>query len=270
MPSNSASIFRCTLLSIANSSQYRTAYANNALTCPNSGITFLCMPTPDSRIRKNLRQYHGQTDAESLVNWLNVTEDSVGRARIIDLRNALAKAMKLEAATGAKITKRKDGLNDVEMTPERKRAMAAKKDLNKVLAYYKVIPHMEIFSSGRKGYVSFGIYWTSSPGSKLARHSLATPKPGPGREWKKHYDLPGGQMGEIGALFNVFELIKLDLISKIDMCQCGKFFFRKFAHQRFCSQQCKLAEFRTNDVVREKRNEYARKLYHLHKTGKVK
>jgi hypothetical protein len=67
-----------------------------------------------------------------------------------------------------------------------------------------------------------------------------------------------------------FEPIKLDLISKIAVCRCGKFYFRKFAHQRFCSQKCKLAEFRTNEEVRTKRNEYARKLYHLHKTGKVK
>ena len=77
-------------------------------------------------------------------------------------------------------------------------------------------------------------------------------------------------MREIGALFRALELIKSGLISKIKKCRCQKYYFKKFAHQRFCSQKCKLAEFRTNDVVREKRNEYARKLYHLHKTGKVK
>jgi hypothetical protein len=270
MPNNSASILRCVLLSIANSSQYRTAYANNALTCRNSGITFLYMPKTDSRIRKNVRQYHGQTDAESLVNWLNLTEDSVGRDRIIDLVDAFFKAAKLEEATESKITRGKDGFGYEEMTPERKRVMAAKKDLNRLLAYYKVVPSMAIFASAKKGHVSFEVYWKCAPGSKLARHSRAAPGPGPGHKWKKHYDLPGGQMGEIGALFNVFELIKSGLISKIAVCRCAKFYFKKFAHQRFCSQKCKLEEFRTNEEVRTKRNEYARKLYHLHKSGKVK
>jgi hypothetical protein len=224
------------------------------------------MPKTNSRIRKNVRQYHGQTDAESLVNWLNVTEDSVGRDRIIDFVAAFFQAVNLEAATESKITRGKDGVGYEEMTPERKTVMGANKGLNRLLAYYKVVPSMAVFASAKKGHVAFEVYWKCAPGSKISRHSRATPGPGPGHK----YDLPGAQMGEIGALFNVFELIKSGLISKIAVCRCAKFYFKKFAHQRFCSQKCKLAEFRTNEEVRTKRNEYARKLYHLHKSGKVK
>jgi hypothetical protein len=229
------------------------------------------MAKSESRIQKTpLRQYHGQSDAESLVNWLNVTEDLVGRARIIEVVNAFFRATYLEAATEHKMTRGKDGFFHEEMTPHLELLEAVKKKLNRLLAYYTVVPSIGIPASTQTGETSFLVHWRSAPGSKMARHSSSAPHPGPGRKWKKHYQIPGGQMGEIGALLNALELIKSGLISKIAGCRCGKFYFKKFAHQRFCSQKCKLTEFRANEEVRAKRNEYARKLYHLHKTGNVK
>jgi hypothetical protein len=228
------------------------------------------MPTPDSRIHETTRQYHGQNDAESLVNWLNVTEDLGGRARIIEVIDAFLRAIHLESETEASVTHRKDGFAWQLMTPERQVVEAAKKKLDRLLSYYTVVPNIAIPTSAQKGQASYWVSWRSAPGSKLARHSRTVPGPGPGRKWKARYDIPGGQMGEIGAMFNSLELIKSGLISKIAVCRCGKFYFKKFAHQRFCSQKCKLAEFRGNGEVRAKRNEYARKLYHLHKSGKVK
>jgi hypothetical protein len=228
------------------------------------------MPRRESRIQEKTRQYHGQNDAESLVNWLNVTEDLVGRARIIEVIGAFFKAIYLESVTEPSITHRKDGSAWQLMTPKRQLVEAATRKLDKLLAYYTVVPDIMIPTSARKGDVEYRVSWRSAPGSKVAHHGRSVPRPGPGRKWKKHYEIPGGQMGEIGALFNALELIKSGLISKIAVCRCGKYYFKKFAHQRFCSQKCKLAEFRTNEEVRVKRNEYARKLYHLHKTGKVK
>jgi len=229
------------------------------------------MANRESRIQKApLRQYHGQSDAESLVNWLNVTEDLVGRARIIEVVKAFFSATYLEAATEHKFTQGKDGFVHEEMTPDLELVGAAKKKLSRLLAYYTVVPNISIPDSTQKGEAPFLVHWRSAPGSKLARHGRSVPHPGPGQKWKKHYNLPGGQMGEIGALFNALELIKSGSISKIAVCRCGKFYFRKFGHQRFCSQKCKLTEFRADEEVRAKRNEYARKLYHLHKSGNVK
>jgi hypothetical protein len=228
------------------------------------------MSKTDSRIRKNVRQYHGQADAESLVNWLNVTEDKVGRARIMGIVEAFLMALYQESASEPDITTQRDGTHWQLITPKRKLVEAATRKLDRLLAFYKVVPSIRIFTSAQKGGVQYFVSWRPAPGSKVALHGRTVPGPGPGRKWKKHYEIPGGQMGEIGALFNVLELIKSGLIYKVRGCRCKTFYFKKFAHQRFCSQKCKLAEFRTNDVVREKRNEYARKLYHLHKTGKVK
>jgi hypothetical protein len=198
-----------------------------------------------------------------------VTEDKVGRIRIVGIINAFFRAIHLESVTEPNITHREDGSAWQLMTSERQLVEAAKKKLDDLLSYYTVVPNISIPTAAQKGEASYWVSWRSAPGSKLARHGRSVPQAGVGK-WKKHYELPGGQMGEIGALFNTLELIKSGLISKIAVCRCGKFYFKKFAHQRFCSQKCKLAEFRTNEVVREKRNEYARKLYHLHKTGKVK
>jgi hypothetical protein len=228
------------------------------------------MPKADSRSQTHARHYHGQSDAESLVNWLNVTEDLVGRARIVEVISAFFEAIELEAATEHQFRHEKDGFAYEEMTPETESLEAAQEKLDRLLAFYRVVPMISVAASAQKGEVEFIVSWRSAPGSKLQRHSRNVPSPGPGKKWKKHYEIPGGQMGEIGALSYTLELIKSGLISKVAECRCGKFYFRKFAHQRFCSQKCKLTEFRTSEQVRAKRNEYARKLYHLHKTGNVK
>jgi len=112
--------------------------------------------------------------------------------------------------------------------------------------------------------------WRPLPGSKLSKNMWKATQ----HNWEalsdSDFDLPGAQMGEAGAIKTALELIQSDLIWKVGRCKCGKFFFRKFSHQHFCSEKCRIANFRSTDEARAKRNEYARKLYHLHKTGKVK
>src|SRR5215469_13851103 len=127
------------------------------------------MPNKNKRIQKTTRHYYGQTAAESLVNWLNLTEDRVGRARIIALVNAFFSATHLEAATEHYVTQGKDGFYREEVTPDLKILEAAKEKLERMLAYYTVVPSIVIPYSPRKGDVSFEIGWESAPGSKMER-----------------------------------------------------------------------------------------------------
>jgi hypothetical protein len=228
------------------------------------------VPKADSRIQKRARQYHGQTNAESLVNWLNVTEDLVGRARIVSLISAFFEAVEMERGTEHRFRHEEDGSAYDELTLNNDVLEATQEKLDRLLGFYRVVPFIAIAASDQIGDVKFVVSWRPAPGSKLERQSRAVCVSRPGNKWKKHYEIPGGQMGEIGALGHTLELIKSGLLSKIAECRCGKFYFRKFTHQRFCSQKCKLTEFRTNEEVRAKRNEYARTLYHLHREGNVK
>jgi hypothetical protein len=121
-------------------------------------------------------------------------------------------------------------------------------------------------------------FWTPVPGSllqknsaKASAHLMKEMKKHPERFWiDEETAIEGTQMGETGAIKIALSLIESGWIWKVGPCRCGKIFFRRFMHQRFCSEKCRIAEFRNSDDARAKRNEYARKLYHLHKSGKVR
>lgn len=81
--------------------------------------------------------------------------------------------------------------------------------------------------------------------------------------WADEYD-------EMNAGYDLAELSGAGLLEQLLQCRCGKFFFQKFSHQRFCGAKCRLEEFRNNPEVRAKRNADARRVYQLRKSGKVK
>lgn len=57
---------------------------------------------------------------------------------------------------------------------------------------------------------------------------------------------------------------------RIAQCACGTYYFRRFSHQRFCSETCRLKEFRSSAEWKAHRRRKAREYYWLHKSGKVK
>lgn len=81
--------------------------------------------------------------------------------------------------------------------------------------------------------------------------------------WALEYD-------DMNAVFDIAQLGSAGILERVRKCRCGKYHFQRFAHQRFCSEKCRIAEFRTSDEARQKRNDYPRKLYQLHKTKNVK
>jgi len=128
----------------------------------------------------------------------------------------------------------------------------------------------------RSGKLALSVSWVPAPDSELERNSKAVTHSGRGSVGKKRNDLPGVHLDELDVLLHALELVKTRTIWKIAVCQpgranrCGKWFFKKFRHQQFCSEKCRISAFRDSDEARAKRNEYARNLYHLHKSGSVK
>ena len=84
-----------------------------------------------------------------------------------------------------------------------------------------------------------------------------------GTGWPKSYN-------EMGAVYDLSALADLELIHRIGTCICGKWFFAKFSHQRFCSTACRELAFRSSPEQQEVRRKRAREYYRLHRSGKVR
>jgi hypothetical protein len=93
-----------------------------------------------------------------------------------------------------------------------------------------------------------------------------------GREWV--FD-PGALAGgrpviESMAVHNVIELAKLGTLARLMTCACGRWFFAKFAHQKFCSTRCRKRNHESSEEFKAARRAYMRRYYHLKTSGKVK
>ncbi|WP_035350146.1 hypothetical protein [Edaphobacter aggregans] len=220
------------------------------------------MPRQESRIPEQRRIYQGEGSAEALVNWLNLTKDKDGKKRIAEILRLLAQLNDLPS------------IKDQDLTIQERTSYARfesrfslERSLDKALAYYKMTPRIVVTNDPQRRVVARWMPLDSYRNSKKRRRAKE-------QTWDALPDdgitLPGALMEEPRALTSVLELAESGLVWKVQPCECGKFFFKRFSHQRFCSEKCRIADFRTSDEARRKRNEYARKLYHLHKSGKVK
>jgi hypothetical protein len=93
-----------------------------------------------------------------------------------------------------------------------------------------------------------------------------------GREWVFDDDAVSGRhpTGESLAIHGVIELAKLHLLQRVNQCKCGRWFFAKFAHQRFCTQRCRKKHHESSEAFKATRREYMRRYYRLKVSGKVK
>lgn len=225
------------------------------------------MPRAQRRITEHIREYQGQRDAEPLVNWLNFTKDTAAKKRILNVIGMFMLLAGYEIQVGREHYTGEDGNTYETVTSGTKARDHVTRQLDKALGYYTMRPKVSIFGGGNKAFSpSLIVWWTPVSGSKMHRHQKAHYDPS-GGIWLEDEDspLPGTSMAESGAIKTVLELMESGALSGIDLCRCRKFFYRRFSHQRFCSSKCRIAEFRNSDEARQKRNTYARKLYHLHK-----
>jgi hypothetical protein len=96
------------------------------------------------------------------------------------------------------------------------------------------------------------------------------PLSGPAGKFKKHWP-PLFEEGytENEAIYEITWLMP-KAIAGLRQCSCGKWFFKKFSHQRFCSVKCREREFRSTDEWKAYRREKAREYYWLQKNKNVK
>lgn len=76
---------------------------------------------------------------------------------------------------------------------------------------------------------------------------------------------------ECNAAYALMRLAELNSLDSLRTCkQCGLWFFARFAHQQFCSKECRIKHNSSSDEWKEYKRNKAREYYQLHKTGRVR
>jgi hypothetical protein len=79
-----------------------------------------------------------------------------------------------------------------------------------------------------------------------------------------------GQYDDVQAVYELTWITRNRGIERITECTCGKWFFRRFAHQRFCRAKCRDKAHKSSPKWQEYRRQKARDYYWLHKTKNVR
>jgi len=227
------------------------------------------MPRANSHIPEKSRTYSGEDSAGALVRWLNSSPDEQGKARIRRVIALYAELRLHGQSTRTAKCKWTGGKWVVRETSETRRGDALRAALDKALQYYRTVPSVTFeTTSDARGY-RYVLDIASVPvaGSAFDRHMKAAAKASVEWETIVQSALPGS---EAQAIEIALEVLRTGDASRIHQCRCGRFVFQRFSHQRFCSERCRIAEFRTSDEARQKRNARQRKLYQLHKSKHVK
>ena len=223
------------------------------------------MTTQERRNQKNpqkqLRQFQGEERAIGVVNWLNTTQDSKGRDRITEILSTFHQVMTL--VRDVQQLEYKDAEGWYRWSP---RVRVLTRKLDALMRYYTVAPKVFFVPpSSDSSHTVVGTGWQPVPGSELAHHLANVPRDRVGDNSTRNVGRPILERTEAIAILEIHDFMRSGLIFKIHQCRCGKFFFQKFKTQRFCSEKCRIAEFRDSDEARLKRNAYARDLYHAKK-----
>jgi len=93
-----------------------------------------------------------------------------------------------------------------------------------------------------------------------------------GRKWVFDDGAVAGRRPAIEsiAIHNSIELARRGLLQRILACECGRWFFAKFKHQRFCSIRCRKRHHERSEDFKAARRLYMRRYYRLKVSGKVK
>jgi hypothetical protein len=78
--------------------------------------------------------------------------------------------------------------------------------------------------------------------------------------------IPAGMLlAEFLAVDAIARLTEDGLLGRLQECQCGLWYYAKFAHQRFCSTECRVNFWESSDERKAQKRKRARENYAYHK-----
>jgi hypothetical protein len=181
------------------------------------------------------RTFAGENRASLLIHWLNDGKDRTARARILELHRLL-----LELVETADSPEKNPGPHSPKSPWTKLRNRT-----NRILLKYPVCAQLAWF---RTGYFLTGYV------------------PLVERRYRK-----SGLLTESGAVFELLNVFREPgSWWRIAQCRCGRYYFRRFRHQRFCNEVCRVREFRSSAEWKAYRRKKAREYYWLHKKKNTK
>jgi hypothetical protein len=234
----------------------QAAQKNNSSTKPKPISSILDMPTQgrpytESRyISQQIkeRKFHGEWHANFLVDWFNGhLREGTGKERV---RKILSGFQRLGEIAQDKSVGEREWTKRVPTHPLVKEANLLMGSLHQAVARYRLEPDWVIHLSGPGPEVPL---WPPTM-FLSARIFLRS----------------GRQAEESHVIEKLFKCIEDGVLHKILTCSCGKLFFQRFSHQRFCSEKCRSKSYQDSETWREYRRNKAREYYHLQISGKVK
>lgn len=191
------------------------------------------------------REFSAEKDCRRVIEWLNEGQDDPGRTRIRQLLTNI----QVLSSNWVEVLDEDDGEPALAYRGPRAEYVRARKGVFHLLRRYKFSPLIFPFAS------RMITQWT--------------PISGPGGRFRRRWPPVAGEYDDVQA---VFELTwnKGEGLTKIRECRCGKWFFVKFSHQKFCSSRCRDKANKSSPLWKEYRRKKAREYYWLHKTKNTK
>ena len=192
------------------------------------------MPLHESQVSDTKRVFYGELSSRPLVDWLNNAKDKAARSRVLALHRMLSELVKTAPSD--------PNSHDPECDWQKLR-----RRINRILLKYPVCRQL--------------ITWFSRGFFMTANMPLNE---------RRVYG-PNAMLTETGAVLALLNLFEARANWwRVRECYCGKYYFRRFRHQRFCSETCRVKRFRSSEEWREHRRTKAREYYWLHKAKNTK
>jgi hypothetical protein len=201
------------------------------------------MPKPERHGTERKREFTAEKDCQRAVDWLNCGQDDSGRRRI----RQLLRNIQVLSSNWVEVIDEDDGEPALSYRGSREQYALAYQAVIRLLRRYTFSPLIFPFAS------SMFHQWT--------------PISGPGGRFKGRWPPSAGRYDDVEA---VFELTTGGGLTKVKECFCGKWFFVKFAHQKFCSAPCRDKANKSLPKWKEYRRKKAREYYWLHKNRNIK
>jgi hypothetical protein len=183
------------------------------------------------RQAKHDRQLSDETHSRSvLIRWLNETRNKEAKARVSELLRLCTSAREISNATTMQNFEDRD---DVFVKLGR-----LEREINRISSRY--------VGARRITCVFAGIVF--APWESVDRYRAS-------------------EFHSVDCLLNLFEL---DVLSRVRICDCGRYFYARSTLSRFCCKSCRELFWENSEMRKNQKRKKAREYYWLHKNKNVK
>jgi hypothetical protein len=197
------------------------------------------MPNTKSHDRQSRRQYFGEQNADQVLACLN--RDFPGnQGKLADRVQERVLAI-LEAMKKAIQSVRDGQLSHIDVAD-------ALHPVNKFLFEYPMYQVFSVDETPRRWRVGYSFPTRRIYGSR-----------------KTTTDAKVIRAIETLAVHGLVCMAEANLLDRFQLCTCGRWYFARFPHQKFCSPDCRVKFWESSEERKAQKRERAREYYRFHK-----